>query len=98
MPDRIVVTPVALCQNENAVVSTLRQQGYEVITHGGLTPPSVDDLRGYLRDAVGMVAGMEPRVVPRHTVLTVGRDAGHDLVGVLHALERAGIELERVTT
>ena len=37
-------------------------------------------------------------MVPRHTVLTVGSDAGHDLVGVLHALERAGIELDRVTT
>lgn len=49
-------------------------------------------------DLLAMVAGMEPRVVPRHTVLTVGRDAGHDLVGVLHALERAGIELDRVTT
>lgn len=49
-------------------------------------------------DLLAMVAGLEPRVVPRHTVLTVARDSGHDLVGVLHALERAGIELERVTT
>ena len=49
-------------------------------------------------DLLAMVAALEPRVVPRHTVLTVGRDAGHDLVAVLHALERAGIELEHVTT
>jgi phosphoglycerate dehydrogenase-like enzyme len=60
LPDRIVVTPVALCQNENAVVNTLRQLGFEVVTHGPLTPPSVADLQEYLRDAVGMVAGMEP--------------------------------------
>jgi hypothetical protein len=49
-------------------------------------------------DLLAMVAGMKPRVVPRHTVLAFGRDAGHDLVGVLHALERAGVELDRVTT
>lgn len=49
-------------------------------------------------DLLAMVAGLDPRVLPRHTVLTVGHDDGHDLVGVLHALERAGIELDHVTT
>ena len=49
-------------------------------------------------DLLAMVAELDPRVVPRHTVLTVPHDSGYDLVGVLHALERAGIELERVTT
>jgi phosphoglycerate dehydrogenase-like enzyme len=60
LADRIVVTPVALCQTENAVVDTLRQQGYEVVAHGPTTPPTADDLRAYLRGAVGMIAGMEP--------------------------------------
>jgi D-3-phosphoglycerate dehydrogenase len=60
LSERIVVTPVALCQNENFVVDTLRQQGYEVIVHGPMTPPSLPELREYLRGAVGMVAGMEP--------------------------------------
>jgi phosphoglycerate dehydrogenase-like enzyme len=58
--ERIVVTPVALCQSENFVVDTLRQQGYEVVVHGPMTPPSLRELRDYLRGAVGMVAGMEP--------------------------------------
>lgn len=49
-------------------------------------------------DLLAMVAGLDPRVVPRHTVLTMGVDEGHDLVAVLHALEQAGIELERVST
>ena len=60
MPERIVVTPVALCQNENLLVNTLRQQGYEVVRHASMTPPSPDELSDYLRGAVGMVAGMEP--------------------------------------
>jgi hypothetical protein len=47
-------------------------------------------------DLLEMVASLDPRVVPRHTVLAVEGDGGRDLVGVLHALERAGIELDRV--
>jgi D-3-phosphoglycerate dehydrogenase / 2-oxoglutarate reductase len=58
--DRIVVTPVALCMVENAVVNSLRQQGFEVVLHPSTTPPTVDELREYLRGAVGMIAGMEP--------------------------------------
>jgi D-3-phosphoglycerate dehydrogenase len=60
LPDRIVVTPVALCQNENLLVNTLRQQGYEVVLHPSMTPPSPAELSQYVRGAVGMVAGMEP--------------------------------------
>ena len=56
-------------------------------------------VRGCLAgDLLAMVAGLDPRVVPRHTVLTLCGEARPDLVTVLHALERAGIELERVTT
>ena len=72
MPDRIVVTPVALCQNENLLVNTLKQQGYEVVLHTSMTPPSPDELCEYLRGAVGMVAGMEP--VP--ALATVDCDSG----------------------
>lgn len=55
-------------------------------------------VRGHLGgDLLAMVEDLNPQVVPRHTVFTVRPDAGpHDLVGVLHALERAGIELDRV--
>ena len=48
-------------------------------------------------DLLAMVGDLDPRVVPRHTALTVEAAHGHDLVGVLHALERADIELDRVT-
>ena len=47
-------------------------------------------------DLLAMVGGLDPRVVPRHTAFTVDADLGRDLVGVLHALERAGIDLDRV--
>src|SRR2546425_1152041 len=57
---RIVITPVALCQNENVVVNTLRQQGCEVVLHPSMTPPTPEELGEYLRGAIGMVAGMEP--------------------------------------
>ncbi|HYN67301.1 MAG TPA: hypothetical protein VES93_10460 [Ornithinibacter sp.] len=47
-------------------------------------------------DLLEMVASLDPRLVPRHTVLAMGGEGGRDLAGVLHALERAGIELDRV--
>jgi len=49
-------------------------------------------------DLLAMVCGMHAREVPAHTVVTAVRDGGHDLVGLLHALERAGVELERATS
>ena len=56
-------------------------------------------VRGRLSgDLLTMVGALEPRVVPRHSVVTLPRDPRTDLVGVLHALERAGVEVERVTT
>jgi D-3-phosphoglycerate dehydrogenase len=60
LPERIVVTPVALCQNPNTLVETLRQQGYEVVLHRSMTPPTPEELQEYLQGAVGMIAGMEP--------------------------------------
>ena len=48
-------------------------------------------------DLLAMVAALDPRVVPRHTVLTVaGDDVGGSLVGVVQAVDRAGFELEEV--
>jgi len=49
-------------------------------------------------DLLDLVQGLDPRVVPRHTVLTGRSGDPHDLVGLLHVLERAGVELERVST
>ena len=48
-------------------------------------------------DLLDMLAELEPRAVPRHTVLTVDgedRDGRDGLVGLLHVLDRAGIELD----
>ena len=50
------------------------------------------DLRAMLQD-------LDPRVLPRHTVITVCADvADHAPIGLLHALDHAGFELERFTT
>jgi len=50
-------------------------------------------------DLRAMVQDMNPRVLPRHTVITVSGDAAdHGPIRLLHALEQAGIELERFTT
>jgi hypothetical protein len=45
-----------------------------------------------------MVGGLDARLVPRHTVLTVPCDDDESaLLAVVDALGRAGLELERVT-
>ena len=50
-------------------------------------------------DLLAMVAGLDPRVVPRHTVLTVGTATPVTTWSACCTpLERAGVELERVTT
>jgi hypothetical protein len=50
-------------------------------------------------DLRAMVQDLDPRVVPRHTVITVSADvADHGPIRLLHALEHAGIEVERFTT
>jgi D-3-phosphoglycerate dehydrogenase len=93
LPDRIVVTPVALCQNENLLVNTLKQQGYEVVLHTTMTPPSPADLSRYLQGAIGMVAGMEP--VPAAVIEGADRlrvisrfGVGYDNVDVAAATRR----------
>ena len=62
-------------------------------------------VRGLLAgDLLALVDDLDPRAVPRHTVLTVGAgregdDDGPDAVHLtllLAALHRAGVELERV--
>lgn len=62
-------------------------------------------VRGLLAgDLLALVDDLDPRAVPRHTVLTVGAgregdDDGPDavrLTRLLAALHRAGVELERV--
>jgi D-3-phosphoglycerate dehydrogenase len=87
------VTPVALCQNENLLVNTLRQQGYEVVLHPSMTPPSPAELSQYVRGAVGMVAGMEP--VPAEVIEGADRlrvisrfGVGYDNIDVAAATRR----------
>lgn len=50
-------------------------------------------------DLRAMVQDLDPRLVPRHTVITVTAEVGdHGPSRLLHALEHAGIEVERFTT
>jgi phosphoglycerate dehydrogenase-like enzyme len=91
---RIVITPVALCQNENIVVNTLRQQGYEVVLHPSMSPPTEAELRAYLQGAIGMVAGMEP--VPAAVIESADRlqvisrfGVGYDNIDVSTATRRS---------
>jgi D-3-phosphoglycerate dehydrogenase len=58
--NRIVLTPIVLCQGEHPVVEALQQQGYEVVQHPPPAPPTVEELREYLKGAVGLIVGMEP--------------------------------------
>jgi hypothetical protein len=64
-------------------------------------------VRGRLAgDLLALVDDLGPRVVPRHTVLTVGSDGADEggdegpdaggLTRLLTALDRAGVELDRV--
>jgi hypothetical protein len=60
-------------------------------------------VRGRLAgDLLALVDDLDPRAVPRHTVLTVGGDGRGDgpdaacLTRLLTGLHRAGVELERV--
>src|SRR5438876_4467088 len=60
MPKKIVITAAALTRGENPVLDALRSSGYEPVVHIRGTPPTREELRGYLPGAVGMIAGMEP--------------------------------------
>jgi D-3-phosphoglycerate dehydrogenase / 2-oxoglutarate reductase len=93
VPDRIAVTPVALCTTENAVVNTLREREFEVALHRSTTPPTLDDLRELLRGAVGMIAGMEP--IPAEVIEGADRlrvisrfGVGYDNIDVAAATRR----------
>lgn len=56
-------------------------------------------VRGRLAgDLLALMGSLETRVAPRHTVVSLACHDSTDLVGVLRALERAGVEVDRVTT
>lgn len=60
MPETIAITAVALRDERNEVVQTLREQGYEVRTHPEITPPTPEQQHALLADAVALLAGSEP--------------------------------------
>jgi len=83
--DKILLTPVALCQGENPVVQALRERGYDPVTHAGVAPPTAAELARYLEGAVGMIAGMEPVTA-----------AGIEGAATLRAISRFGVGYDNI--
>src|SRR3982751_6784274 len=59
MPETVAVTALALCNEKNEVVRTLRERGYRAV-HPAKAPPSLEEQRALLAEAVGVIAGSEP--------------------------------------
>jgi len=83
-PKTIAITALALCGRPNEVTEALRADGCRVILHPQMTPPSEAQLREYLAEAEGLIAGSEPltravlEAAPRLRVIArmgVGYDA-----------------------
>jgi phosphoglycerate dehydrogenase-like enzyme len=85
MPNTIAITTVALRDGENEVVRTLQERGYQVAIHPRMTPPTRDEQRELLKDAVGIIAGSEP--ITREVM----EDAPH-----LRVISRNGIGFDAV--
>jgi phosphoglycerate dehydrogenase-like enzyme len=60
MPDTIAITAVTMRDDENEVARTLKEQGYRLAIHPRLTPPTAEEQRALLAEAVGLIAGSEP--------------------------------------
>ena len=60
MPETIVFTALAMCGRPNEATRTLEATGHKVIIHPDITPPTVEQLREYLQEATGVLAGSEP--------------------------------------
>ncbi len=60
MPDIIAITAATIKDENNEVAQTLLEQGYLLAIHRALTPPSRDEQRVLLGEAVAVLAGSEP--------------------------------------
>ena len=60
MPDTIAITSVTIRDEDNEVAQTLTEQGYRLAIHPHLTPPTPEEQRALLAQAVGLIAGSEP--------------------------------------
>lgn len=93
MPETIAMTTVALRDPENPVSRELREMGYRLAVHPHILPPTREEQRVLLSDAVGLIAGSEPitrevlaeapllRVISRHGI-------GFDAIDLEAATER----------
>jgi D-3-phosphoglycerate dehydrogenase len=60
MPDTIVFTTVAMRDDNNDVARALKTKGYQLAIHPDQTPPSREQQRALMAEAVGVIAGSEP--------------------------------------
>jgi D-3-phosphoglycerate dehydrogenase len=60
MSDTIVFTTVAMRDDNNDVARALLAKGYQLAIHPDQTPPSAEQQRALMSEAVGVIAGSEP--------------------------------------
>jgi D-3-phosphoglycerate dehydrogenase len=60
MSDTIAFTTVAIRDENNEVAQTLLQKGYRLAIHPDMTPPTREQQRALMSEAVGIIAGSEP--------------------------------------
>jgi D-3-phosphoglycerate dehydrogenase len=58
--ETIAITAATMRDENNEVAFTLKEQGYRLAIHLGLAPPTPEQQRLLLADAVGLIAGSEP--------------------------------------
>lgn len=85
MSQKIAVSPIALCREQNEVTQTLRERGYEPALHSKPGLPTRDEQRELLRGAVGMIASSEP-------ITREAMDAATDL----RVLSRYGVGYDNI--
>lgn len=59
MPETIALTAATMRDANNEVAQTLLQLGYQLQIHPSKVFPTADELRVYLQDAIGVIAGSE---------------------------------------
>lgn len=89
----VAVTALPLCNEDNEVVHVLRERGYAVRYLSRPLPPTPEEQRALLSEAVGLIAGSEPipravlEAAPRLRVIS-RNGIGYDAIDLEAATER----------